>query len=220
MKVKPKFIQENCIEGSKVDLRQANAVLKYKPDIILFEIPEGKSGPDTIFNRYAVGEKPLKKVDEIIKNLKISAKKYPYAKSDIAVWENIKKLWMKGYNIYIYNVDSPAGLRREYSKSFEPKYPQALKDWLFWVYLYIREAHMTKNIKCILKNYKEKENPTIAVFLQSIHWKHMKFLLGEPSKAQIWKYYFGRFPKLKIETIDQEIKNKNPFLYKWWKEQD
>jgi hypothetical protein len=217
MKITPKFIQRNCIEGDKIDLRQANAVLEHKPDIILFEFPAEKSGPSTIFNKYPVDKKPLKKVAEIIKNLKIAAQKYPYAESDIAIWENIKKLWKQNHNIYIYKIDSPSELRRGYFENFEIKYPQTRKDWLFWVYLYLREAYMTKNIQSILKNYKEKEKPTIAVFLQSIHWEHVKFLLKKPSESEIFKYYFGRFSTLKKKTMDKEIKNENPFLYKWWK---
>jgi len=91
-KQRPKFIQSDCIEGDTIDIRQTRAILKYRPDIIIFEMPAGKNGPGTIFNRYTCDKKPLKKVHEIIKNLKISAQKFPYAASDINVWENIKKL--------------------------------------------------------------------------------------------------------------------------------
>jgi hypothetical protein len=215
MKIKPKFIQANCTEGNKTDLRQAKVILKYKPDIVLFELPAGEFGPNTVFNKYDTNKKPLKKVIEIIRNLEVESKKYPYAKSDIAVWQNIKELWAKNHNIFIYNIDSPRELRREYFK-MELPYPQARKDWLFWVHLYIREVCMTKNIQNVIKNYKEKENPTIAVFLQSIHWDHVKFLLKKPSEAKIFKYYFGRFPKLKPQTIDREIKMRNKFLYTYW----
>lgn len=217
MKITPKFIQRSCVEGNKIDLSQANAILKYKPDIILFELPAGKNGLETIFNKYPTNKKPLKKVDEIIKNLKISAKKYPYAESDIFVWQNIKKLWSEGHNVLIFNIDAPDELRREYIKKLELKWPGALKDFLFWVYQYIREVHMTKNTEKILKNYSENKNPTVAVFLQSIHWKHVQFLLKKPSKPETWKYYFGRFPKLKPETIGGEIKKRSLFLYKWWR---
>jgi len=220
MKISPKFIQKNCVEGNKVDMQQANAVLKYKPDIVLFEYPTGKTGPDAIFNKYSTNKKPLKKVDGIIKNRKISAKKYPYAESDIFVWQNIKKLWSQDHNVLIFNIDAPDELRREYFENLEPKYPQARKDFLFWVYLYLREIYMTKNMEKILKSYSEKENPTVAVFLQSIHWQHVQFLLTKPNKSKIWKYYFGRFPKLKPKTIDAEIKKRSLFLYRWWNKQN
>ena len=114
MKINPKFIQRSCIEGNKIDLRQANAVSKYKPDIIVFEFPEDSKEPSKIFNRYACKNKPLKKVDEIIRNLKKASKKYPYVLSDIVVWKNIKKLWEQGINTQIYNIDSPTKMRKEF----------------------------------------------------------------------------------------------------------
>lgn len=151
MKLKPRFIQRSCIEGNKIDLRQAEAVLKYKPDIIIFEMPKGKNGPSTIFNRYSCKNKPIDKVDKIISNLEIVAKKYPYALSDVAVWKNIKKLWGQGINTQIYNVDSPDLLRRGYVY-FERKYSFLANKWLFWVYLYLRDFYMAKNIKIVFDN--------------------------------------------------------------------
>lgn len=214
--MRPKFIQENCTEGAETDLRQAELILKHRPDIILFELPAGSNGPATIFNKYEVNKKPFKKVTEIIKKLKQATKRYPYAKSDIVVWENIMKLWKQNHNIYIFNIDAPKELRKKYSETLEPKYPQARQDWLFWVYLYIREKYMAKNIAKILENYKGKEKPVIAVFLQSIHWNHVKFLLKNPKESEIFRYYFGRFPRLKKETLGQKIKKRSPLLYRYW----
>jgi hypothetical protein len=42
MKLTQEFIQRNCVEGDKIDPRQANAVLQYRPDIIIFESPMEK----------------------------------------------------------------------------------------------------------------------------------------------------------------------------------
>ena len=36
MKPRPKFIQCSCIEGNRIDLRRARAVIKHRPDIIIF----------------------------------------------------------------------------------------------------------------------------------------------------------------------------------------
>lgn len=70
MKLNPKFIQRDCVEGGNADLRQAEAVLKHRPDIIIFEMPQGSSsGPGTIFNSYSCANKSIGKVDEIIKNV-------------------------------------------------------------------------------------------------------------------------------------------------------
>lgn len=211
--MKPKFIQRNCIEGNKIDLRQANSILKYRPDIILFELPASKNRRNIIFNKYSANSKPLKKVNIIVKNLKKAAIKYPYALSDVAVWHNIIKLWAEGHNVSIYNVDAPDRLRREYFL----KYEEAKRDLLFWVYLYIREEYMADNIEKILKKYNDKRNPVVAVLIQSIHWNHIKFLLNKPSKEEIWKYYFGKFHKIKMESINEKIKKGNPFLFKWWR---
>lgn len=217
MKLHPKFIQQSCKEGNGIDLRQSKLVLKHKPDIIIFEMPQEKYDPNTIFNKYQPSNKPLKKVEVIIANLKASARKYPYAKSDIAVWENTKALWAENHNVLVYNVDSPDELRRRYFEDMEEDYPAVRKDWLFWVYLYIRESYMARNVKWILENYQEKRNPTIAVFLESIHWKHVQFLLRSPSQKEIWKYYFKNFPGLEPGNIDDKIKERNKVLYKYWK---
>lgn len=217
MKLRPKFIQRSCVEGDKADLRQAKAVLVYKPDIIIFEMPSGGNGPGTIFNRYPCADKPTKKVDAIIKKLKVSAKKYPYAVSDIAVWENIKTVWKEGTNTQIYNVDSPDQIRREYLSLEKSDYPAVRKDWLFWAYLYMRDTDMAKNIKRSLETYSGKRNPTILIFLQSIHWDNVQFLLTNPSKKKVWKYYFGKFPKVSPRTIERQLKERSKVLSSYYK---
>lgn len=219
MKLTPKFIQRDCVEGDKIDLRQADTILKYCPDIIMFEMPAGKNGPDTVFNKYPCGKKPLKKVDEIIQKLEISAKKYPYAFSDVAVWNNIKKLWAEGKDVKIFNIDSPDEIRREFHLFQNPGYPAVRKDPVFWAYLYLRDSYMTENIKLALDNYSGKKDPIIAIFLQSIHWKHAEFLLKNPTPAEIWKYYFGRFPKLTSKILEEMILRKSKVLAQYWKKE-
>ena len=220
MKLKPKFIQFDCIEGDRTDLRQSNAILFYKPDIIIFETPQDIHGPNVITNRYSCAKKPIERVDKIIKGLKKEAKRYLYAASDIIVWENIKKMWKLGINTQIYNVDSPTRLRREFSLFKKPNsvgYPAVRKYWLFWVYLYLRDSYMAKNIKIVLDTYSQKEDPTILIFLQSIHWKHVKFLLTNPSKEEIWKYYFGKFNNLKPNSdMENKIKDRSKVLNYYW----
>lgn len=216
MKIAPTFIQTNCVEGNRIDLRQAQSVLKHRPDMIFFEFPAGKNGPDTIFNKYPADKKPLKKVDALIARLRISALEYPYALSDVAVWENIKQLWAEGHNVLLYNVDAPDALRRAYKLEYEMPYPQARKDWLFWAYLYLRDVSMAKNVTDILSHHKGKNSPLIAVFIQSIHWEHVEFLMGKPSKANIFQYYFGKFPEIHKHNLEDNLKKRNPFMYKWW----
>jgi hypothetical protein len=221
MKINPRFIQRSCVEGNKIDLRQADAVIKYQPDIIVFELPQDSKEPSKIFNRYSCKNKPVEKVDEIIKNLKKASKKYPYAASDIIIWENIKKLWGQGINTQIYNIDAPTRVRRSFNlfkKPISAEYPAVRRDWLFWVYLYLREVHMTKNMQMILHKYPNNKNLTILVCVQSIHWDHTTFLLTNPSKKEIWKYYFGRFKELKPnKDIENKIKERSRILNYYWK---
>lgn len=218
MKLNPKFIQRDCVEGYKADLRQAEAVLNHRPDIIIFEMPQGGSrGPGTIFNRYSCANKPIRKVDEIIKELGISAKKYPYAESDVAVWANIKTLWKEGVNVQIYNVDAPDRMRREFSLFTKQGYPAVRKEWFFWAYLYLRDTHMARNIKKALDRYSKKKNPVVLIFLQSIHWKHVQFLLAKPSKEKIWNFYFGKFPRVKPGTIGGQIRSRSKVIGDYWK---
>ena len=217
MKLKPKFLNFNCIEGDKAYYRQAKAIVEHKPDIIIFEMPQGKNSPNTVFNNYSCDKKPIEKVYKIIKKLKIAAKKYPYALSDVAVWNNIEKLWAQGINTQIYNIDSPDKIRRE-CHLFKNGYPVVRKDWLFWVYLYLRDSFMTKNLKIILDNYSVKKNPTTLIFLQSIHWKHVQFLSTDPSKEKIWKYYFGRCKDLRPnKRIEGKITERSRVLASYWK---
>lgn len=214
MKRKLKFIQENCTEGNKIDKRQSKLILKQKPDIILFELPQGKSTPNTIFNKYFPNKKPIDEVNKKIRKLELASKKYPYAKSDIALWNNIIKIWRSGKNISIYNIDAPNELRKEFN--LFKKYPDCRNDLIFWVYVFIRESlYMKKNIEWVLSHHKE-DNLKVAVFLQSFHWKNVKFLMTNPNKEEIWKYYFGRFKDVNPKNISFMIKLRSKILFKYW----
>lgn len=215
MKIQPKFIQRNCTEGDRIDLRQANAIQKYKPDIIIFEMPQGKNGPNAIFNKYSCNKKPVAKVYEMIKSFKESAKTYPYAESDIYVWENIVNLWKQGINTMVYNVDALPLLR--HSNIYKNKsYNFAKNKWVFWVYLYLRDIHMANNVRIVLSEYNTKEKPVVLVAMQSIHWEHIQFLLKTEDQNKIRDYYFGRFPKLDFSTFEIELKKESKTLYNFW----
>ena len=216
--MKPRFIQENCIEGNKVDLRQARVVAHYRPDIILFEYPAERGNPSRIFNHYGPDKKPLKEVERIKRGLRVAVQKFPYALSDIPIWENIEKLWRDGRNVLLFNIDGPDDLRRDYFKLARGlTYDEQRKNLIFWVHCYMREIAMADHIRRILNDYKEKSNPVIAVFLQSIHWQHVKFLLKNPSQKKIWNYYFGRFPKINLQNIAAAIQKESSIHYKYWK---
>ncbi len=100
-----------CREQNNIDLRQANAVIKHKPNIIIFEAP---AGPSPLFFD---SKKPTSKQKEIIKtkinNLKNVAKKYPWVESDIKVFENACDLARSGVDLKMYNIDGPGELLQQ-----------------------------------------------------------------------------------------------------------
>lgn len=211
----PKFIQINCRETKKTDLRQARGVLEYKPDIIIMEYPNNKKTPDTIFNKYSPADKPLKKLPKFSKETLLIA---PWAKSDVVMWNNIAYLWKKKeHQVFIYKVDAPSELVNEWFSVWENMYPCALKNWLWWARIYLRERYMAKNIQWVLSQYQLKKRPIILIFLQSFHWEHVKFLLQNPSAKQIWNYYFGRFNNLRPSVVAQTLRKQNRVFYKHWK---
>lgn len=216
--MKPKYIQINCKETAKLDLRQANAILKYKPNIIILEYPNNNRTPDLIFNKYdalmkpkAMVRKRLQKFPEEI--LKI----HPWVKADQIMWKNVANLWAKDHQILIYAVDAPSELTSEWLDIWKNSYLSVKKNWIWWVQIYLRERIMANNIKWILHNYKADKNPITLIFLQRFHWDHVKFLLNNPSKKEIWNYYFGKFTEINGLNIAIKIKNSNKIFYKYWK---
>ncbi len=212
------FIQIGCKELDAIDSRQANAIIKHKPDIVIFEYPSQGKKPETIFNKYLPSKKPIKEINKIINNLKTVGKKYPWVMSDIQVFKNIVNLWQEGRQVYLYNVDGPSDLNKiglDYWKSPRPC-PKNDKYITWWVKMYLREVIMTQNIRLVLnKNYKET-TISVLVFLEIFHYRHVKFLLKKPSSDDIWKYYFGNWSKLSPEDISEILKKDEPKLYKYW----
>ena len=215
--MKPKFIQVNCIESVKLDLRQAKAVSRHKPDIIILEYPNDRLTPDWPFNKYAALKKPKAMVKDRIKEFPPEVLKiHPWVKADTIMWQNIANLWAADHQVLVYSVDAPRELTREWLDVWHNLYPSVLKNWVWWVQIYLREKHMAKNIELIFKNYKDKTNPLCLVFLQSFHWEHVQFLLKKPSKQAIWDYYFGKFAEIKKKDIGPRIKKLNKVFYKYW----
>jgi len=216
--MKPIYHQFNCKETDELDLRQANAVLELKPDIIILEYPNNKKTPNLPFNNYPALEKPKQLVNKRLKEFPEKILKiHPWAKADTIMWKNINSLWGKNHQVLVYAVDAPVELTKEWLEVWNHMYPCSKRNWLWWVQIYLREKIMAKNIQWILDNYKDKEKPKILVFLQSFHWKHVKFLLKAPKKDDIWNYYFGKFTEIDRQTIRNKIKKSNRLFYKYWK---
>jgi hypothetical protein len=216
--MKPIYIQFNCKETDELDLRQAKAVLKHKPDIIILEYPNNNKTPDLAFNKYDALKKPRGMARERVKGFSDEVlKTHPWVKADTIMWKNITGLWAKNHQVLVYAVDAPSELTSEWLDVWRHMYPCVKRNWAWWVQIYLRERMMANNIQWILQNYKEKKKPTILIFLQSFHWGHVKFLLNNPSKNEIWNYYFDKFPEINKYNISMKIKNLNKIFYKYWK---
>lgn len=199
--MKPKFIQINCTEGKKVDLRQSKAVLEYRPDLIFLEYSTNSLKPIT---------KPRHISKEVVE-------KYPWTESDNYMWDNIAESWEAKHKILVYAVDGPQDLVGKANiYPCNEKNPRKTTNLFWWVRIYLRDIFMAKNIETILKRIKTKNEPLVLVFLQSFHWNDAKFLLSRPSKKKIWDFYFGRFEKLTTQDLKKSIQKENKILYKYW----
>lgn len=216
----PTFHQINCRESrdGSIDLRQANGVNKYKPDIILLEYPVIGEYPDFPFNKYAARDKPKELVDKRTRDFPPEVLKTdPWVVADTYMWREIAKQWSGGNQIYVYPTDGPHELISEWREVWEHMYPQATHNWVWWVQIYLREKLMASHIKWVLDKHKDINKPVVNVYLQSFHWKHVKFLLSNPSPDEIWGYYFGRFANdITRDTITFHIKKLNLVFYKYW----
>lgn len=202
-----------------MDLRQANAILRHKPDIIIFEAPNYKPNTESIFNQYQPDSKPAIEIKKIKNILRREGRHAPWVLSDIHVYDNIQKLWNEGHDIKLFNVDGPPkllkiGLGKDRTKNPTP-YRRGT-HFMWWVRIYLRERIMVNNIKRILTHYPRKTDLVALVFLQKFHWRNVQFLLSKPSKSEIWKYYFCGFKWLHRKNITERIKRENPILYSYW----
>jgi len=216
--MKPIYHQYDCKEDHSLDLRQAKAVLKHKPDIIILEYPNNSKTPSLLLNKYSALEKPRHLVEKRLKDFpKDVLKIHPWVKADTIMWKNINTLWQENHQVLVYAVDAPSNLTGEWLEIWNHVYPCAKKNWVWWVKIYLREKIMAKNFQWILDNYSVKKNPEILIFLQNFHWKHVQFLMKKPTKNEIWNYYFGNFSEINRQTIGRKIKDLNEIFYKYWK---
>lgn len=205
-----KFIQVNCREGKSIDLRQANAIKRYHPRIVLLEYPNNDRTTAFSFNKYSAKRKPLRVVRKIQDSLKRVARKNPWVLSDVQMWENIISEWGNGNNLLVYKVDGPTDLVSSGNVANDFRgIPHHIK---WWVRIYLREQFMLKNTQYILRKH-PKENT--LVFLQSFHWNNVEFLLNDPLKSDVWDRYFGRFRELNRAELEKKIKYDKTLLKYW-----
>ena len=215
----PKIIQVDCKESKELDLSQANAILEYRPDIILLEYPNNEKYPDMQLNKFGPNDKPKNMVDKRTADFPSEVLKiHPWVVADTYMWRNIAELWVNGHQVLTYPTDGPSELTSEWLEVWNHMYPQATKNWVWWVQIYLRERLMANNIDYIMHKHSNIENPTVLVFLQGFHWKHVKFLLSKPRVNEIWEYYFGKFSnEINMADIAEKIKKLNPVFYRYWK---
>ncbi len=206
--------QFSCREENGVDMRQANAVLKYRPDIILYEGPSNGK-PNIVFDTHKPNKEVKKDLKEITQYLKKISQKEPWVMSDIYSFNNVFKISQEGQKTKIYYVDGPHELlsqtiTNKWNRISRPR--RRGNHLLWWVYIYLREKIMSKNIESLSKN----KNLNVLVFMQKFHWLNVQFQLSKPTKDQMWEYYFGKFKHINRSNITEIIKMKNKVLYKYW----
>jgi len=206
-----KFIQVSCREGASLDLRQARAVLRYKPDIIFLEYASNGRVPKDM----ASGANGILGIRRLQQSLKKIAHRDPWVKSDIAMWDGVLKLAEKGFGVEVYACDAPREVVTEWRTVWANMYPSALKNWLWWVRIYIRERYMARNIESVLKK-STKRDLTVLIFLQSFHWEHVRFLMKKPAAKEVWKYYFARFKEISPSSIGKRIRQENKLFFRHW----
>lgn len=191
--------------SQKIVNNQAKAILKFKPDAILFELPKQKNFSLSYFNQFSPKKKPKQKIEKLKQNYKIASKKYPWLKSEYKIFDSIEKLWNNRKNVHLFEIDAPVELT---------KAGEGTKGLSNLIWNYLREKYMVENIKKIKSKYPDK---TLLLFCHNFHWKNIQFLLKNPSKEKIKNYYFikNRINK-SFKEIESELK-KNQVLYKYWK---
>jgi hypothetical protein len=211
-----KLIQASCLESNKTDSRQADAVLRHRPDVIIFESPMPDSTYEDVCNHYLPHQKPIAVIRKRMQMLRQIAKKCPWVLSDVQMYENVIALWKKGHDIKLYHVDASPELLQIVTPNSQQLIPCRRGTYLmWWTRIFLRETFMTKNIAAILAKY-QKTDATILIFLQKFHWINVLFRLKNPTKKQLWNFYFGKFKKLEKSSLTTKVKEFNPTLYKYW----
>jgi hypothetical protein len=214
-----RYIQHSCREDSRLDLRQAQAVLRHRPDAILFEAPMDKPSVSLLYNKFAPKNKPLKLVHQYQAMLRKVSKTYPWVASDIVVYDNIVRLWRDGHEVKLYNMDGPSDLLHEtirhgWNMTSRPR--RRGVHFLWWVYIYLRERAMADNLADVTT--KLPPDAVVLVFLEKFHWLHVQFLLDKPSRKEIFDYYFKAFEDTPHALSVRVHACGNKSLVKYWSE--
>lgn len=185
--------------------KQAEEILRIKPDIILFEFPKQKTRSLSDFNQFKPNEKPKQRAEELKQSYKRASEKYPWLKSEYKIIEAIEQLWSEGKQVYLFEIDGPIELTCSGERT---------GGLLNIVWNYLRERYMAENINKIRKKVKGK---TALILCHNFHWKNIQFLLKNPNKDKIWDYYFTKNRVTKSpKDVKLELKENAKVLYKYW----
>ncbi len=197
----------------EISNKKAEEILKIKPDAILFEYPVPERNSLSDFNNFSPKEKPKQRIDAWKKSYAKYSEKYHWLKSEYKIIEAIEQLWNEEKQTYLFEIDGPIGL----TSIGETK--DSLKGLQIIVWNYIREKFMAENIRNIesFLDKKAGKEGVVLIFCHDTHWKNIRFLLKNPSKNEIQKYYFSRRGIKSIKEIESELKEKNMLLYQFWK---
>lgn len=199
---------------AQTSLGKANAVLRYRPDIVLFEYPMRGKTPETVFNRYSPIKKPRRKLvgwkDSFRK--KELLKIHPWLRGDIKVLESIEALWKEDHQVMLYSIDAPSELTQQMIWAGKDR-----DVWPCWVTNFTREQYMIRNLGYVEQKHQLEKNCKVLVLVADWHWENIKFLKTHPSEEKVWDRYFGQFKKLTPGNIEDRIKDKNKILFKYWR---
>ncbi|MBU3958078.1 MAG: hypothetical protein KKB25_03305 [Nanoarchaeota archaeon] len=186
----------------RASIKKTKEILKIKPYIILFEYPQD-SEPGTFYNKFLPSKKPLKRFKRLKQNLRKHARKYPWLIGDVKIFEMIERLWRENKQVLLFNMDGPSKLT-----ALCDKIVRSRNRLLFDVWNYLREQYMIKTIRKVKNEFPRSK---IVIICHDYHWKNIEFLLRNPSKKEVNKYYFSR--------IDEYIKfdlKKYKILQNYW----
>lgn len=196
----------------RVGYKQAEEILRVKPDAVLFEYPTHKRNFLSEFNRFNPKEKPKQKILKWKGSYEVSSKKYPWLKSKYKIVEAIEQLWNEGKQVYLFEIDAPIELT-----TVVEKHP--LEGYFYMLWNYLRDRYMIGNIKRVerLLDKKIGKNSIVLVFCHDFHWENIHFLSNRPTKSEILSYYFSQDKIGSVKEIESDLKKKNKILYKFWK---
>jgi len=180
-------------------LKKARAIKKLKPDIVIFEYPKD-SEPGIYYNKFSPNKKPLVKFNKVKQGLTKGARKHPWLAGDVKIFEEIENLWSSGKQVLLFNMDGP----RELTVLCD-KIVKSQNRFHFDVWNYCREQYMIKTIKQVRAKHPKAK---IIVLCHNSHWESIKFLLSNPSKQAIKKYYFARHKHPDFSLKDGEVLRK------------